>query len=370
MSKQRRERQAAQRRNYALTPGDPDALHELGIAAAPKPSPMQPAGGPAQIRLSNPVQDHFRAFIFGNAQVCDHVVEENSAKGQTLVLCGAGPSLADHAAEYCAGADHLWGCNSALPWLIAQGYAPTHGITVDQTPDMCKEWITAPDVEYLVASTVNPNLVEYLLAKERRLRFFHNFVGVRERPVSWKDDDGVDRVMAYEEWLYSTLFPGTIRAGSGLNTVTRAIDVALYMGFAKIIVLGADCALRVKSRPPKVPPTDPAYQRWLKEDTMMHADGGNALASNATPLTMGAVIDADTEDDTVRDGHGRYWETKVDLMISALWLLQLERKSTGRVTIVGDTLVAALRKKNKAYLSRLPTLVDSAGAPIEIIIPD
>lgn len=366
MSKQRRQRQALRRAGISIDTVPPTVP---GLYPPPA-SPMQPASGPGFVKLQNPVSSQFRAFIVGNAQHCDAVVEKDSAKGQTLVLCGAGPSLVDHAAEYCNSADQLWACNSALTWLIDNGYKPTHAITVDQTPEMCKEWVTAPDVEYLLASSVNPNLVEFLLAKERRIRFFHNFVGVKERPVSWDDEHGVKQIMSYEQWLYCTLYPPTVACGSGLNTVTRALDVAEIMGFEHIIVLGADCSLRVKKPPPKLPPEDPEYQRWLREDTTMHADGGNALASNATALTMGAVIDAGTPDETVREGFGRHWETKVDLMISALWLLTLERKSNGRIVVVGDTLPNALRMKNKEYLSRLPTLVDHNGVPIEIIVED
>lgn len=342
------------------TPPEPDIP---GLYPVARPNGQSPG---AQITLANPVSEDFGAFIVGNAQYCDAVVEQDSAKGQHLVLCGAGPSLVENADIHCRAGDQLWGCNSALPWLLERGYPVTHGITVDQTPHMCKEWITAPDVEYLVASSVHPNLIGFLLAKERRLRFFHNFVGIKKRPVSWDDENGKTGIMSYEDWLYCTLYPATLRCGSGLNTVTRAIDVALHMGFEMITVLGADCCLRVKCPPPNLPIQHPEYQRWLQEDTIMHADGGNALASGATALTLGATIDSGTADATIRDGQGRYWETKADLIISALWLLQMERQLAGRVCLVGDTLPVALRQKDEAFLARLPNLVDSTGQPMKI----
>ena len=112
-----------------------------------------------------------------------HVAMQDSAKGQHLVLCGAGPSANQHAAEWCPQADQIWGCNSALVWLQDNGHKPTHGFTVDQTPEMLNEWRSTPDVEYLLASTVHPHLSELLHARQRRIRYFHNYVGIEHRAV-------------------------------------------------------------------------------------------------------------------------------------------------------------------------------------------
>jgi hypothetical protein len=398
MSQARRERRAAERAS----------------AKIPGPAPT--------VQLANPVAEHFPAFIIGNAlaweaMAHDHlihvdraaaealepywglaaliesnftdapafdswqrfrriidslderfVVVPESAKGQHVVICGAGPSLAEEAAEWVPQGDQVWGCNSALPWLVDHGYTPTHAFTVDQTTDMLVEWRDLVDVEYMLASTVHPHLTQYLTKHQRSIRWFHNFVGIKRNPVAWPDANGVMQQFSYEDWMYMTLFPGTIRAGSGLNTVTRAIDIALSMGFAKITVLGADCAMRTTGRmPERIVFGSPEHHRWLKANTVLHADGGHALASNATPLTFGAMIDSGTEDDTIRPGHGRWWESKIDLLISARWLLVMERLYP-EINIVGDTYVKAIRGKNKAYLERLPAMCDSTGRPIEITL--
>lgn len=323
------------------------------------------------IQLQNPVRDSFAAFIFGNATHCDRVVEQDSAIGQTLVLCGAGPSLAEHAAKWCPRGDQVWGCNSAATYLHDRGHKVTHGLTVDQTPQMLTEWASAPPIEYLVASTIHPHLTEHLLKSERGLTWFHNYVGIDSRPVEYcacghDRHDGPcvrcscqaydARVMDYEDWLYHTLYPGTVRAGSGLNAVTRAIDVALYMGFAKIIVLGADCALRARTPcPPGVQFGTPAHREWLERDVIMHADGGHALVSGATAQTLEGMID------------GRYWVTKPDLMITAVWLVKWHRKLGSRLTLIGDTLPKALRDKPDEFLDRLPGLADKDGNLIKLI---
>ena len=51
-----------------------------------------------------------------------------------------------------------------------------------------------------------------------------------------------------------------------------------------------------------------AHNRWLRESVVMHADGGHALTSGATAITLTGVID------------GREWLTKPD-MITELWYL-------------------------------------------------
>ena len=306
----------------------------------------------AEIRLENPVTKHFEAFIFGNATKCDHVVEIDSAKGQHLILCGAGPSLRDEADEWCPQGDQIWGCNSALTWLVDNGHNPTQGFCVDQTPAMVNEWASAPDVEYIIASTAHPHLVEHLEKHERRITFFHNYVGIDKRPVEYEG-----MTLPFEDWMYAALYPATIKAGSGLNAVTRAIDVASFMGFTQITVLGADCALRV-DYPFEGVHGSPDHLKWLKEHTEMHADGGNALASNATPVTLGGEID------------GRWWESKPDMIVSAVWLVRMGRALGDGFQLIGDTLPNALKDKSDKFLDRLPALVGHDGKPIHFPMPD
>lgn len=347
-------------------------------------APSHRGTGPTVI-LHNPVADQFATFIIGNATICHAVVEQDSAQGQTLVLCGAGPSLAEHAAEWCPQGDQVWGCNSALTWLVDHGHRVTHGFTVDQTPQMCSEWLSAPDVEYLLASSVHPHLAGLLTAKGRRLRWFHNFVGLKERPIDLAsladaldvnplDEDNLlgayargmlstgVTVESYEDLLYGAFWPSTMMTGAGLNATTRALDLAAFMGFARIIVLGADCCVRLRETSiagrsaaaldaeyKQMVQGSPEHLAWLTAHTLMHANGGNALASGATAVVPGGIID------------GRFWLTKLDLAVTAQWLLRMARASNGRIQLIGDTLPNALRHKDDAFLARLPNFVDAKG---------
>ena len=294
----------------------------------------------------------FRAASIERSQY-HHIVRQNSAKGQHLILCGAGPTLRQHAAEWCPRGDQVWGCNSAVTWLASMGHKVTQAFTVDQTPQQIEEWGSAPDVEYLLATTVHAHMTEFLLGRGRtRIKFFHNFVGIKKAPVSW---DG--KTIGYEDWLYQLLFPPCVRAGSGLNSVTRAIDVARYMGFARITILGADCAIQTrKALKPGAKMGSPAHARWLRESTVMHADGSNAVRSGATAVTLEAIID------------GRKWVTKPDLAISASWLVQMCRRFP-EIELVGDTLPNAIYAKPMEFLDQLPHLTDSANNIIRFTDP-
>lgn len=350
-----------------------------------------------QIRLHNPMAQHFAAFAVGNAAIWEaaahqdlathhpevvqqlqalgdidrvdfmnhfhdavkqyavqhYTLREDEAKGQHVVICGAGPTLADTARAHVPHADQVWGCNSAVTWLKGNRYTPTHAFTVDQTPTMLKEWYSAPDVTYLCATTVHPHLSEFLRARGRTIRFFNNYCGITGDPVTYSGG-----TLDFETWLYCVLFPPTVRAGQGLNSVNRAIDVARYMGFDKITVLGADCAIRLtRPKPIGMQHGDRAHRRWLEKHTIMHASGANAITNGQTSVTMGGLID------------GRYWESKPDMIVSAVWLEMTRRQLGDRLELIGDTLPNALRDKDVEFLRRLPSLTRGDGTAIEFDTP-
>jgi hypothetical protein len=310
-----------------------------------------PRDGAYVIRLVNPVAQHYETFIRSNAPHAKHVVVPGSAKGQHLILCGAGPTLKEHAAEWCDQGHQVWGCNSALPWLAENGYRVTHGFTVDQTDGMLSDWATPPRVGYLVATSIHPHLREHLHARGLKLRWFHNWVGVNKPPVVYAGER-----MSYEDALYHRLFQHKMpRAGFGLNSVTRAIDIALVMGFARITVLGADCALAYDAPPPPgMVPGSMLHNDWRRDHCTLHANGGAPDAAHSTTLLLSGRID------------GRHWETKTDMMVTAVALVKKRRLIPNRLELIGDTLPNALRDKDDAYLDRLPTLVQANGEPVPL----
>jgi hypothetical protein len=251
--------------------------------------------------------------------------------------------LARMAKEYCTPDRDVWGCNSAAVWLHQNGYHVTHGFSVDQTTEMLVEWKSAPPIEYLLATTVHTHLTEYLISKGRKVRFFHNYVGLQGEPVTI---DG--ETMGYEDWMYCVMYPSSIRTGSGLNSVNRAIDLSLFCQYDKVYVLGMDCAIEITAPPPPVPQGHPEYLKWLEKETVMHANGDSSVHNGASSLTMYGEID------------GIPFLTKPDMIVSAVWGVKVEQLYD-RISIVGSPLIDALRTKDDDFLKRLPTLQNHHG---------
>ena len=327
------------------------------------------------VELENYMLPHFHNFILANSVTRDRygipMVQQDSHVGEPLVICGAGPSLRDHL-EYVEDAwakrDDIWACNSAMPWLLDKGHV-THGFCVDQTEFALQEWAHLPNVKYLLASTVHPALSGALARKGHRKRwtrllprllrprrpevqFFHNYVGT-EDPENWPAEraeifrdiesetgelwtrpwKGVFLEKRYEDFLYENLYPPSIRVGGGLNSVNRALCLAMGCGYDPITVLGADCA--------------------LASDGTFHADGAGHTVAGATAKLLQGEID------------GRLWVTKADMIISAIALVFMVRREKGRIRLVGDTLPNALMDKSKDFFDSLPRLRDSEYEYVE-----
>ena len=287
-------------------------------------------------KLSMPDAMHLYGHIKSNARHAKRVAHLDSHKGQSVAICGAGPTLAD--AKIDRGVDWVWACNSALPYMWDRGDLVTHGFGIDQGEAMLgpAEWGRALPVRYLLASSVSPKLVNIL--KHRHLTFFHSFLGIPE-PPNWKPPEPG---LAYEMWLYRTRYKPSVQVGHGLNSVPRAICLAIAMGFTRIVVYGADCACAVNSPPMPVLGT-PEYEDWMHE-LVIYADGRTASVFGTDAVMAEAMID------------GRRWHTRPDMVISARHMLDLCQKYPGRIELVGDTLPNVLGEQNQNFMDRLPAL--------------
>lgn len=251
-----------------------------------------------RIELCSPVQDKLEGYARANAATRPLIVATPGIyAGQTLALCGAGPSLADNLPT---GADHVWACNSALPYLVARGCSVSAGVGIDQTAGLLNEWADPPAVPYYLASTVDPELVKHLRAHDRQCIFFHSYVGL------------VDEFEMYRE-----AWPPAFCVTDGHTVIQRALILARWMGFAAVDVYGADCALR---------------------DGVTHANGVTAEDAYGPHVVMEGTID------------GRLWRTRPDMLMAAVELARFARDDLGAVRLVGDTLPAALVDKPEAYL--------------------
>lgn len=263
------------------------------------------------IEMRSPVQDRLRGFIEENRQTDPlRMVQPNTNVGQTLAICGAGPSLRKHEIE---GVDEVWACNSALPYLLGKGVKVDYGVGIDQTPGLLREWASAPDVPYLLASSCDPALVAHLKSAGRDIAFFHNAVGLEK-----------------ELELYCETWPPGYMVGEGFMVTSRLVGLAWWMGFERVDLYGCDCAL---------------------DGDVAHANGEVATEAYHNPLIMEGTT------------NGRTWRTRPDMLIGAVELVRRVQRSQGRIRLIGDTLPVALLGKSEDYLDQVARQI-RPGDPI------
>ncbi len=233
------------------------------------------------------------------------VLNENEFKGQDLVICGAGPSLAKFRPFLTKFKGEVWGANRALGYLHEWGVSKAKGVAIDPTTNMFGTvWADPPDTDYYLATSVNPGLVWHLENHGRAIRYFHSMRGTDDEP-----------------YLYRLLYPDTCLAGRGLNVVNRALDLAGYLGFKKVYIAGADNA--------------------LGPDGALYADGSKLPEGE---VWLHGEID------------GKVFKTKADMLMSATELVRVKREfrlDGKRVTFLGHTLPNALDGKSEAFLQRV-----------------
>ena len=295
---------------------------------------------PVTCQLAMPEVNHIPGYILANAAVARRMVQEGTHAGRSVTICGAGPSLATYADT---GTDDVWACNSALPYLKRHRQRVTHGFCIDQGPAMLTEWRRTFAIPYYVASSVNPALVAHLVAHGRTLTFFHSYLGMPD-PPDWTSPDGD----SYEMHLYRRKFPTSVQVGYGLNSVPRAVCLALIMGYTAVRVVGADCAC-APDAPPMPAYGTRAYTEWI-DALVMYADGRTAGQCFGHEATMAeAVID------------GVRWHTRADMVISAQHLLDLCATYQGRVWLEGHGLPLAFSRQGPEFFASLPKMT-GAGA--------
>lgn len=254
------------------------------------------------VELCNPVTDKLEGYARVNRLGTPTMVEQNKFLGQTVALCGAGPSLASHKIE---GVTQIWAINSAAPYLEARGEQVTGALTIDQTDGMMRDWAEPVNAVHYLASTCDPELVMHLTDRGREVVFFHNHVGFSDN----------------EHEYYSEYWPPSLMLGEGSISVARFIGLAMWMGFQRIDIYGADCA--------------------FGEGDIAHVNGETAAEAWGAPTLMEGNID------------GRTWRTRPDMLMGAVDIARKAKRSEGRIRLIGDTLPVALLGHEDSYLDQI-----------------
>lgn len=140
-------------------------------------------------------------------------------RNEPIAVVGYGPSLRT---DWEKIREFKWiiTCSGAHPFLIERGIIPNFHVAVDPLPGNTVRLIGKPhpDVEYLIASTCHPDVLEHL--KGFKVKLWHIFDSA---------EDGF-RSLPHGEWA---LFGG---ADAGL----RSLVMARFLGFTDLHVFGID----------------------------------------------------------------------------------------------------------------------------------
>ena len=141
----------------------------------------------------------------------------SDSNDREISICGFGPSLKD---TYQSISGDVWACNGAHNWLIERGIIPKFGMFWDAA-DLVSKFVTPhKDVTYLVASRCNRSVFEAL--EGHTVYVWHA-----------KGDECLEELLIESNRMEPMLCGGSA-------AVTRAMVVAMTMGYRKINLFGAD----------------------------------------------------------------------------------------------------------------------------------
>jgi Protein of unknown function DUF115 len=220
------------------------------------------------------------------------------------VIVGLGPSLrrgrvVDRIARFARQGWHVFAIKEAARLLAEAGVAVHYAVNMDPGVQEAGRTPILPGVTYCVASSCHPALFRHLHQGNARVWLFHSACG-------WPG----------EVTLYRRLFAAADVMVGGYTVVNRALSLARYMGFPRLALAGADFGWRGES-------------------------GYYAPGVAAKPLADGMLSDHGKVD-------GRPWFTRPDLLASAAHVARLIK--AGEVRVIGDSLAAALARRDAAFI--------------------
>lgn len=143
-------------------------------------------------------------------------------ENDTVAIVGLGPSLLD-TWEDIKRFKYVISVSGAHKFLIDRGIIPTWHVEVDSREHKIDLMGPPhPDVEYLIAGVCHPKLIDHL--QGFKVRLWHPNLGPEVE----------DRL--------SAIPPKTWRINGGSDVASRAIMLAVFMGFPKINLFGIDCS--------------------------------------------------------------------------------------------------------------------------------
>jgi len=311
-----------------------------------------------EITFENPNFSNLGAHMRYAAALSLPLVEKGRHADATgVVVCSTGPTMEDP--EVVADVLHLHrelgydvlALKEAVGWL-----ADEHGVVAKYSASMdpggarqVARTPARPGTTYCLASSCHPELYDHLLSSGCRVEVFHSACGYTEqRPVpgfvldltpdqksivvgphEMLTNEGYPFVPVCTELkdevsLYAELFGGRADVmQGGFALVNRALSLCQYMGYPRPVVLaGADFGWR---------------------------ENAAKQAHYASFVEVGPLYEDYMHDEGAVDG--RPWRTRPDQLASAVDVARRAKK--GEVLLLGDTLAAAISKREDEFVDRL-----------------
>lgn len=164
-----------------------------------------------------------RQIAYSTANIAGRI-EPGPDRGDddTIAIVCFGPSLKDEW-EKVKDYKYVMTCSGAHKFLIDRGIIPNWHVDVDPRPHKIKLLGKPhPDVEYLLASAVNPNYVD--LVKGYNVKLWHGFAG--------STLNSLPEVFPRDEWVFT----------GGCTVGLRTLLLARFLGFKKMGLFGMDCS--------------------------------------------------------------------------------------------------------------------------------
>ena len=280
------------------------------------------------------------------------MVEKNSHAGQNAVICSTGKSIKDKAVlkkvkRLAKKGYVVFGLKETIPYLKDHGVKVTYSVSMD--PGGERQINRTPfdkDVTYCLASSCHPDLYDYLGMKGGKIMIFHSACGhseegykpgmfVQAGPTDFAICPGVHtmktlegeneftpivQLVKSEVQIYDEMFPNADVMCGGFTVSNRALALAKFMGFDKVVLAGTDFGWREKGKS--------HYSDLVSVDTL-----------DSSYMTDNAQVD------------GREWFTKPDQLASAVDIAH--KQKAGEIEVLGDSLAAALAKRDDAFLDEI-----------------
>lgn len=161
-------------------------------------------------------------MVYAIANIKDRIAPGIDQGLESVAVVCYGPSLLQEW-EKLRNFRYIITCSGAHKFLVERGIIPTWHVEAD--PRAHKITLMGdphPDVEYLIASSCSPQLIDHL--RGHRIRLWHVYRGeeINELPQNYPRG----------EWVFS----------GGSSAGLRSLILAKFLGFRKVDVFGMDCS--------------------------------------------------------------------------------------------------------------------------------